>query len=257
MNDKNIMSLRNVWNSFLKETSPTHLPNKNISEILSGITNVGSFYSFILDIHELSISNIVGDFEKIHGIFPENITLDAIFSLIHPDDLEFIAKADAKLLSMFYNELGPEEMLNYKMSYNYRMRNANGNYVLVNHQTVVLTLDERKNFSKGLNIHTRIDHLTKENNYKASLIGMNGRDSIFDVSLEKLENKSPDMILFTSREREVIKGFSNGFSYKEIAEQLFISKETVKSHRKNILKKAEVNSIEEVIVKCVKWGIIN
>lgn len=253
MREKNIASLRNVWNSFLKETSPTFLSNQNISEILSGIVSVGSFYSFIFDVHELSISNIIGDFESVHGVSPENITLDDIFSLIHPEDLGFVAKADAKLLALFYDKLGPEEMLNYKMSYNFRVKGKDGNYLLVNHQTIVLTLDDQKNFSKGLNIHTRIDHLTEENNYKASLIGMNGRESIIDISLE---NNSQDMMNFTNRELEVIRGFSNGLSYKEIAEELFISKETVKSHRKNILKKAEVNSVEEVIVKCVKLGII-
>ena len=43
----------------------------------------------------------------------------------------------------------------------------------------------------------------------------------------------------TSRELEVIQLISNEFSSREIANLLYISEETVKSHRKNIRKKAE------------------
>ncbi len=43
--------------------------------------------------------------------------------------------------------------------------------------------------------------------------------------------------LLTKREKEVLKLMVDGFTNKEIAQQLFISFETVKTHRKNILSK--------------------
>lgn len=51
-----------------------------------------------------------------------------------------------------------------------------------------------------------------------------------------LPNDENDKLL-TRREKEVLKMMFDGFTNKEIAQKLFISFETVKSHRKNILTK--------------------
>jgi hypothetical protein len=44
---------------------------------------------------------------------------------------------------------------------------------MLKHQVIILTLDSNGGFGKSLNIHTKIDHLTKINNYQYSLIGLN------------------------------------------------------------------------------------
>src|SRR5690606_240903 len=51
----------------------------------------------------------------------------------------------------------------------------------------------------------------------------------------------------TQRESQVLQYISEGKSYSKIASELFISKETVKSHTKNIYRKLEVVSKEEAI----------
>ncbi|EOZ92842.1 Two-component response regulator [Indibacter alkaliphilus LW1] len=51
----------------------------------------------------------------------------------------------------------------------------------------------------------------------------------------------------SEREKDVLKLISEGKSYTQIADQLFISKETSKTHIKNIYSKLEVNSKSEAI----------
>ncbi|NQU79959.1 MAG: response regulator transcription factor [Bacteroidetes bacterium] len=51
----------------------------------------------------------------------------------------------------------------------------------------------------------------------------------------------------TPREREVLQLISKGYNYREIAENLFISKETVISHRKHLLSKFKVHNSAELI----------
>jgi len=51
----------------------------------------------------------------------------------------------------------------------------------------------------------------------------------------------------SEREKDVLKGISEGKSYSKIALDLFISKETVRSHIKNIYQKLAVNSKAEAI----------
>ena len=53
--------------------------------------------------------------------------------------------------------------------------------------------------------------------------------------------------LLSSREKEVLQLVSKGLQYKEVAERLFLSTETVKKHMKNIYQKLHVqNKIEAV-----------
>jgi two-component system, LuxR family, sensor histidine kinase TtrS len=51
------------------------------------------------------------------------------------------------------------------------------------------------------------------------------------------------------REREIIAQLSQGKSSKQIADILGISKNTVDNHRQNLLKKFEVTSSAELVVK--------
>lgn len=60
----------------------------------------------------------------------------------------------------------------------------------------------------------------------------------------------------TSRETEILQKIARGKSYSIIAEELFISKDTVKSHIKNIYRKLEVNSKSSAIDVALKKRII-
>lgn len=55
------------------------------------------------------------------------------------------------------------------------------------------------------------------------------------------------LLLLTTREKEVMIFLSRGLSYKDIAQHLGISAETVKKHLKNIYRKLRVqNKVEAV-----------
>ena len=51
------------------------------------------------------------------------------------------------------------------------------------------------------------------------------------------------------RENEILELLSKGFRYKEIADQLFLSTETVRTHIRNIYEKLQVNSRVEALKK--------
>jgi len=67
--------------------------------------------------------------------------------------------------------------------------------------------------------------------------------------------KSTDSPL-TTRETEVLELLAKGKSYSVIADELFVHKETVKSHIKNIYHKLQVNSKAEAIEKALKNKLI-
>ncbi len=53
----------------------------------------------------------------------------------------------------------------------------------------------------------------------------------------------------SDREREVLHWLSKGFSYKEIAQKLFISVETVRTHIRNIYEKLQAGNKQEALRK--------
>lgn len=56
------------------------------------------------------------------------------------------------------------------------------------------------------------------------------------------------------REQEILELLSKGFRYKEIADQLFLSIETIRTHVRNMYEKLQVNSRTEALNK-VKSGV--
>jgi len=63
-------------------------------------------------------------------------------------------------------------------------------------------------------------------------------------------------IELSERENEILQSIAKGLGYKRIASNLFISKETVRYHIKNIYKKLHVCSQSEAVAKAMKNGLI-
>lgn len=61
---------------------------------------------------------------------------------------------------------------------------------------------------------------------------------------------------FTERELEVIRALSQGLRYDEIAEELFMSANTVKYHVKNILQKTGFHSTIQLVAEVVEKRLI-
>ncbi|HQO87973.1 MAG TPA: LuxR C-terminal-related transcriptional regulator, partial [Bacteroidia bacterium] len=63
---------------------------------------------------------------------------------------------------------------------------------------------------------------------------------------------SPEYEKLSERERLIVDLLSKGMRYKEIADQLFLSTETVRTHIRNIYHKLQVNSRTEALNKVFK-----
>jgi DNA-binding NarL/FixJ family response regulator len=61
----------------------------------------------------------------------------------------------------------------------------------------------------------------------------------------------------TDREKQILKLFINGFSYKEVGNQLDVRLDTVRSHIRNIYRKLNVRSKTEAVLKVIDSNIIN
>jgi DNA-binding NarL/FixJ family response regulator len=63
--------------------------------------------------------------------------------------------------------------------------------------------------------------------------------------------------VLTARELEVLRLVARGMSNKDVADQLFISENTVKNHVRNILEKLHLHSRMEAVMYAVRKGLLD
>lgn len=79
--------------------------------------------------------------------------------------------------------------------------------------------------------------------------------SYFDWIKQFKEEQAPRNYKLSDREVEIIKLIIGGKSSSEIADILFISNETVKTHRKNIFKKLNIHHVTELMTFAMNNGL--
>ncbi|WP_163410485.1 response regulator [Flavobacterium ajazii] len=108
----------------------------------------------------------------------------------------------------------------------------------------------------GENIIEAVDAVNQGQEYFCNSV----REKIFNTFTEnnpKLnKNNFPENSILTSRELEIVTLISLEYSGKEISEQLFISTNTVETHRKNIMKKLQTKNTIGLVKYAIKNNLI-
>ncbi|MDI1256411.1 MAG: response regulator transcription factor [Flavobacterium sp.] len=71
--------------------------------------------------------------------------------------------------------------------------------------------------------------------------------TFFDDAIGAKDNLTKEQIILSTREKEILRLIGEGKTSQEIADQLFIGKSTVDTHRKNILKKMNISGKTDLI----------
>lgn len=108
----------------------------------------------------------------------------------------------------------------------------------------------------GENIVEAIEAVSNGEEYFSNLV----REKIFNTAtkdITKLNKQKPNInSLLTERELEIITLIALEYSGKEISEQLFISTNTVETHRKNIIKKLNAKNTISLVKFAIKNNLI-
>ena len=183
--------------------------------------------------------------------------------VLHPDDINFMIRCEDVGAYFLKNCIPPEKMVKYKICYCLRERVKDGSYRLFMLQTITMKTTPEGSLLKVFGSHTDISHITTVNNHRLSIIGLQGEPSYMELDVYQ-DDVFKDYIPYpgltqnplSKRELEVLQLLGMGLSTAEIAEKLFISPETVTSHRKNIMRKTKTRNTVELIVESLKNGIL-
>ncbi len=101
-----------------------------------------------------------------------------------------------------------------------------------------------------------LKNATKEELIDAIDVVMNGEQYFSDEVSGLLEAKTSNIPTITRREKEVLELIAQGLTNPEIAEKIFISVNTVDTHRKNLLMKLEAKNTADLVRLGFKYELI-
>jgi len=243
-----------IWQQLTKGTHEEELKFElDVYRKLLNFFMVGDYYYYIFDVKKAAFDFVSSEITNILGYSLKEIDVPFFISKMHPEDQPWFLNFENKV-TQFFSTLSFEQIPNYKVSYDYRVRKKNGDYIRILQQVITIQYDKENPVLRTLGVHTDISHLKKEGYPVLSLIGLNGEPSYMDVKVEQRFNVSYSGM--TKREYQILHKLAEGKSSEEISELFFISKATVNTHRKNILKKTGCINTAELMSLAVKKGWI-
>lgn len=246
-----------VWRTENKIESQVAPPEfKKIINQLATFFSAGTYYYYIFNFATMQMEYVHPNIKSVLGIEPESFNIEKFLNIHHPDDLKVFYEKEAVASKFLFDFLTPEDIPFYKVVYVNRVQHEKGHYIKLLHQAKALRVTDGGKIQHVLGVHTDISYLNTPVDHKVSFIG-DGKPSFYSIDPNKPDfNKIECTKLYTNQELNIIRLIANGKSNFEIAEKLFISINTVKTHRKNILQKSNANNTAHLVANCIREGII-
>ena len=175
--------------------------------------------------------------------------LSFAFGLMHPKDLAILVPVFEKVTSLV-QQVSVEDRSYFRFNYSVRFKSPKG-YLLLHQQNIPLVFNEAGVPYLIVALVSDITPYAKNDGVHYS-INVNKPDEPIKVLLSSRSSSNNNPL--SERENEIVQQLANGFDTNEIAEKLFISEGTVRTHRQNILQKTEARNSVHLVRMAVANG---
>ena len=217
-----------------------------------------SFYG-IFDFAQLDFVFVHQDVKKVLGLDSRKASLSAQYALILPSELSFI-QACEEYSGRFLFQLQPPHLRKaYKVNYAYRTRTTAGEIKLLFHQAITISMDVNNHIAQTFVVNSDVTHLFQDSPRTLSLVGLGDLSSYFNIDV--MAAQSPDQISssknpLTKRQTQVLRLFAEGYTDKEIAQMLFLSEDTIRTHRNAIRARLACKNTTMAVALAIRNGWI-
>ncbi len=215
-------------------------------QVLMQLSKASNKGTALYDMHRNEYSMLHWQFDADYPFQKEFNSMESLQALLHPGDVDYVQQCKHRALSMIH-EVPADQLKHFKLIYECRMKKANGTYQRFLHQYMVLELDKNDELWFLLLL---IDPVTGRET-ETPPRGM----MIMDCTTGTMKVSSNETC-FTRREVEILKLMARGHESSRIAEKLFISKNTVDNHRRNILTKTQTENTTQALMYARIIGVI-
>ncbi|WP_044398299.1 LuxR C-terminal-related transcriptional regulator [Lacinutrix sp. Hel_I_90] len=236
---------KSIFESYDNPSLETHI--KKVIELDAYLPYSSTFFC-VTNTQDLKFEYISKNFNSCLGLDVNELKAKGMryfWSRIHPEDVELWLSALNELMEFTLHEIPESKRQNANYTWNFRLKDANDNYVNIIQNTTPLAFDSDMKPIIGLAHYTVLDAMIKMPiTATAKLLNEQKEyDTVyFNNFSQKLLNHG-----ISNRERDIVRLLVLDYSSKEISEKLNISPHTVDTHRRNILKKLKISSTGELI----------
>lgn len=189
------------------------------------------------------------------GLSPEEVQdmgYSFYFEKVTKEDYELLLKIN-KVGFEFYDKIQPEERLKYFITYDFHIQESQDKLpVLINHRLTPMFLNREGKIWKALCVVSLSNNKTSGN----IMIGKECVNSFYRYDIDNNTWKEEEKIILNEREREIIHFSFQGLSIEEIANEMFLSSDSIKYHRRHLFEKLGVNNINEAIAFAMSQSLI-
>src|SRR5690606_14604172 len=157
-------------------------------------------------------------------------------------------------ITEFWQNLPHEKVFKYKTRYDFRIICKDGTIKRLLQQVAVIQSDDDGAVLRTFVIFTDITDLKQTNKMVLSIIGLEGEPSYIDI--QPVQELVPHKSILTERETQVFHLLIEEYQTSEIANIMAISPHTVSTHRKNIFRKTNTNSVLQLMKLGLEKGWI-
>lgn len=228
-------------------------PEIEIEEHISKIIELDYFLPYnstfycITNTVSQSFEYVSKNFKACTGLDPEKMLSGGMayyWSLFHPDDIQSWILSLKELMQFTMTELNDEQRKKMSYTWNYRIKDGRGNYVNIVQNTTPLQFDSEKKPVIGLAHYTVLSgHIQLDICASAKILNQNKE---YETLYFKNISSTNLLNIISNREKDIVRLLLTQKTSEEIANLLNISRHTVDTHRRNILKKLSLNSTVEL-----------
>ncbi len=187
---------------------------------------------------------------QILGIAPEEVDPGFFMNTIHPDDMHRLVLGREKMFKVAH-EIYAAKAGSALMSFTLRFLNPKGAYNKLLGQAYFFHTTVPREAVFLIQVVTNLDSSVKTNPDGHWYVGKDV--SLFKFADEKLLMMGSNL---SDREFEIVKLIASGLGSKEIAEKLALSVHTINTHRSNILKKTQKDTVSDLIYELKNLAIL-
>jgi DNA-binding CsgD family transcriptional regulator len=181
---------------------------------------------------------------------------DFMISLIKPEHRDFMVNTLLPIVLKYFKENSTYLTgLDYRYTLCMQLKNAYDVYVWYLVDTVLVEVDDSGFPIRALITCTNIDQFKKDDLIYYNVTKKN-KNGVYEVVLEGVGDNKVSELKLTPREIQIINLISKGFTNKQIAHQLFISENTVATHRKSIMRKTQCSGAADLTNFAFSRGLL-
>lgn len=188
-------------------------------------------FAYIYDYRVRGLLFVSAGIEQLLGAAPPTAaqTVEWLYERLHPDDASAVARASVLVNTFIRERPADEDFGPFLMAIDYRLRHAAGHYVRVLRHNTILERDHTGAVITTAAIYTDI---TTHKNTTDVRLHVN-----WPAFAAFARQFASALMHLSRREQQVYELVLDGLTSSQIAQQLGLSENTVKTHRRNVLAK--------------------